>query len=90
MNTTTNELTTTAPREIHWQLPTSIPLNIDPFRNFNLLDMRQFSQKVASLTDSLSNLQSPISHDADHNEESLYMEEKIRPEQKFEGIIGRS
>jgi formate hydrogenlyase transcriptional activator len=59
------------------------------FRHFKF----QFVQRGSSETAKAANLpdfQSPIRHDGGRGEETFYLEEQIRPEDKFEDIIGRS
>src|SRR5580658_4179445 len=54
------------------------------------LQFMQRSQDAANVADNLAAAESPICPDGEHEEESCYVDEQIRPENKFEDIISRS
>ena len=61
----------------------------DAFRHFKLQFMQR-SPEAASAAGNFSADEGPIGRDCDRDEETCYMEEQVRPEDKFEDIIGRS
>ncbi len=50
----------------------------------------QGSPNAASAAGNLPGLQSPNGQDCERDKETVYVEQQVRPEDKFEGIIGRS
>src|SRR5580658_1130899 len=54
------------------------------------LQFMQRSPDAANVADNLAAAESPICPDGEHEEESCYVDEQIRPENKFEDIISRS
>ncbi len=61
----------------------------DAFCNFKLQFMQRASD-AASVPGSLPGGASPPGHDRDRKKQTFYLEEQVRPEDKFEDIIGRS
>jgi formate hydrogenlyase transcriptional activator len=61
----------------------------DAFRHFKLQFMQR-SPDAASVAGNLYAGESPTGHDCEREKETCYMEEQVRPEDKFEDIIGRS
>jgi formate hydrogenlyase transcriptional activator len=62
----------------------------DGFRHFELQFIQRGSQEAASDTGNPSGFQSPTHTHRERNLEPKYLEEQVRPEDKFEEIIGRS
>ena len=62
----------------------------EAFRHFPFPFMQRSSQATASDTGNDSGFQSPTNSNRERNGETKYLEERVRPEDKFEGIIGRS
>ena len=62
----------------------------DAFRHFTLQFMQRSSQATASDTGNLSGFKSPTNSHRERNGEPKYLDERVRPEDKFEDIIGRS
>jgi formate hydrogenlyase transcriptional activator len=54
------------------------------------LQFMQRSPNAANVADNLAADESPICPDGQHEKESCYVDEQIRPEDKFQDIIGRS
>ncbi len=61
----------------------------DAFCHFKLQFMQRASD-AAGLPGSLPDGASPLDHDRDRNKRTFYLEEQVRPEDRFEDIIGRS
>jgi formate hydrogenlyase transcriptional activator len=62
----------------------------DAFRDFKLQFMQRGSQETASDAGNLPDFQNPTNSHRERNGEPKYLKERVRPEDKFEGIIGRS
>ena len=62
----------------------------DGFRHFELQFIQRGSQEAASDTGNPSGFQSPTHSHRENSLEPRYLEEQVRPEDKFEEIIGRS
>jgi formate hydrogenlyase transcriptional activator len=62
----------------------------DAFGDLKLQFMQRTSQKAAIDKGNRAGFHSPCRPHARHNEETSYSEEQVRPEDKFEDIIGRS
>ncbi len=61
----------------------------DAFRHFKLQFMQRGAQKAASVADN-NDFQRPTNHHREREEKPMYLEEQVRPEDKFDDIIGRS
>jgi len=61
----------------------------DAFRQFKLQFMQR-SPDTANVADNLSDVESLPGHDCERENEPFYAQEQVRPEDKFEDIIGRS
>jgi formate hydrogenlyase transcriptional activator len=62
----------------------------EAFHDFKLQFMQRGSQTAAGSTTGLSDFPSPIGHRQGREGNPKYLDEKVRPEDKFEDIIGRS
>lgn len=62
----------------------------DAFRHFTLQFMQRSSQTAASDAGNHAGFQNPANSHRERNGESKYLQEQVRPEDKFEDIIGRS
>jgi formate hydrogenlyase transcriptional activator len=62
----------------------------DVFRHFPFQFLQPSSQATATDTGNCSGFQSPTNSRPERNREIKYLEERVRPEDKFEDIIGRS
>jgi formate hydrogenlyase transcriptional activator len=62
----------------------------DAFRHFKFQFMHRSSQGAAGEQGNHFGFQSPVYSDRERRAESKYLEEQVRSEDKFEGIIGRS
>jgi formate hydrogenlyase transcriptional activator len=62
----------------------------DSFHHFALQFMQVSSQGTPSDTGNLPDFQSPSTSRRERRGESMYLAERVRPEDKFEDIIGRS
>jgi formate hydrogenlyase transcriptional activator len=62
----------------------------DAFSDFKLQYMQRTSPETASDTGNLPHFQNPAGHHRKHSKETLYLEEQVQSEDKFEDIIGRS
>ena len=62
----------------------------DPIRHLNPQYVQRRSRDAAKVTAHLPDPQSPDGHDWKHDEETVDLEEPLRPEDKFENLVGRS
>ena len=62
----------------------------DAFRHFKLQFMQRRSSEAASVAADLHDFQTPTDHHRERDEKPLYLQEEVRPEDKFEDLIGRS
>ena len=60
------------------------------FRHFNLQYMQRSSSELANVADILPDLQGSADRKRKRDDEPMYVEEQVRPEDKFDDIIGRS
>ena len=60
------------------------------FRHFNLQYMQRSSPELANVADILPDLQGSADRKRKRDDEPMYIEEQVRPEDKFDDIIGRS
>ena len=60
------------------------------FHHFNLQYMQRSSPESANVAGILSNLQRPADWKRKRDAEPMYLDEQVRPEDKFDDIIGRS
>jgi len=60
------------------------------FRHFNLQYMQRSSPELANVADILPDLQGSADRKRKRDDEPMYVEEQVRPEDKFDDIIGRS
>ncbi|MEJ0091657.1 MAG: sigma 54-interacting transcriptional regulator [Limisphaerales bacterium] len=74
MTTTINEATAPSARQMDWQQSGSIP----------------FSVAAANFLAVGNAFKNPIRHEFGHNEETMCLKEKIQPDHRNEGVIGRS
>jgi len=61
----------------------------DAFRDFKLQFMQRGAQEAASVAGN-NDFQNPTRHHQKRDEKPTYLEEQVRPEDKFDDIIGRS
>jgi len=60
------------------------------FRHFNLQYMQRSSPELANVAGILPDLQGSADRKRKRDDEPMYVEEQVRPEDKFDDIIGRS
>ena len=60
------------------------------FRDFKLQFMQRSSPEAASVAGNIPDFQTPTDHHRERDEKPMYLEEQVRPEDKFDDIIGRS
>jgi formate hydrogenlyase transcriptional activator len=60
------------------------------FRHFNLQCLQRSSPEAANVVSILPDLQSPADENRKRDAEPMYLEEQVRPEDRFDDIIGRS
>jgi formate hydrogenlyase transcriptional activator len=60
------------------------------FNQFKLQYVQRGSSEAASVAGKIPEIQSPIRQDGERDEETFCLDEQVRPEDKFDDIIGRS
>jgi formate hydrogenlyase transcriptional activator len=60
------------------------------FHDFKFQFVQRDSSEIANATGNFHEFKSSINHDGGRGEETFYPKEQVRPEDKFEDIIGRS